>query len=340
VHFLITGHTGFKGTWLSLMLNRLGHQVSGISLPPDDLSLFNLIDAEELLEESIYFDIRNFRMLKETMNKISPDIVIHLAAQSLVISGYQNPAETFEVNVNGTLNVLNATAKEKSVKAQLIITTDKVYKNDNRLTGYKETDSLGSSDPYSTSKAMADLLTQSWIGSQQTIPTAILRGGNVIGGGDFSENRIIPDFIRSIQNNSELIIRYPKAVRPWQHVIDCLDGYLTVLWNLLEEKKSDVWNIGPQNESYFNVSQLLDFAEQCIEREQKSNWEISNLESRLDEKEILLLETGKIKNELGWSSRFGVKESIISTMDWYKHYLNGFNMKEVTKKQIENYYTS
>ena len=239
MHFLITGHTGFKGTWLTLMLTRLGHQVSGISLPPEKISMFNLLDIEKILNKNFYFDIRDRSKLEKTLNDSSPDVVIHLAAQSLVISGYENPVDTFEINVNGTLNVLTAVAKQKSIKAQLIVTTDKVYKNDNRLNGYKETDPLGSSDPYSTSKAMADLLTQAWIANEQTIPTAILRAGNVLGGGDFSENRLIPDFIRSIQNESKIVVRYPAAMRPWQHVIEPLVGYLLTGVALFENHEQD-----------------------------------------------------------------------------------------------------
>ena len=338
MHFLITGHTGFKGTWLSLMLARLGHQVSGISLPPEKVSMFNLLDIEKILNKNFYFDIRDRSKLEKTLDDSSPDVVIHLAAQSLVISGYENPIDTFETNVNGTLNVLTAVAKQKSIKAQLIVTTDKVYKNDNRLNGYKETDPLGSSDPYSTSKAMADLLTQSWMASEHAIPTAILRAGNVLGGGDFSENRLIPDFIRSIENDSKIVVRYPAAVRPWQHVIDCLDGYLTVLWELLENKKSDVWNIGPENNTTLNVSQMLDFAERSFGLREKTNREVSNQENRLNEKEVLVLETEKIRKELGWRNRLGMEQTLAFTMAWYKNYLSASDLNEITRKQIEEYY--
>lgn len=338
MHFLITGHTGFKGTWLTLMLTRLGHQVSGISLPPEKISMFNLLGIEKILSKNLYFDIRDRSKLEKTLNESSPDVVIHLAAQSLVISGYENPVDTFETNVNGTLNVLTAVAQQKSIKAQLIVTTDKVYKNDNRLNGYKETDPLGSSDPYSTSKAMADLLTQSWIANEQTIPTAILRAGNVLGGGDFSENRLIPDFIRSIQNESKIVVRYPSAMRPWQHVIDCLDGYLTVLWELLENKYSDVWNIGPENKSTLTVSEILDFAEKSFELRGKTNREVSNQEGRLNETELLILDTEKIRKELGWRNRLGMEQTLAFTMDWYKNYLSESDLNKITHKQIEEYY--
>jgi CDP-glucose 4,6-dehydratase len=338
MHFLITGHTGFKGTWLTLMLTRLGHQVSGISLPPEKISMFNLLDIAKILNKNFYFDIRDRSKLEKTLDDSSPDVVIHLAAQSLVISGYENPVDTFEINVNGTLNVLTAVAKQKSVKAQLIITTDKVYKNDNRRTGYKETDPLGGSDPYSTSKAMADLLTQSWIASQQTVPTAILRAGNVIGGGDFSDNRLIPDFIRSVQNNSHVKIRYPEAVRPWQHVIDCLDGYLTVLWHLLENKNSEAWNVGPEKEACLTVNQVLEYAGQSFGLQGKTYREISEQKNDLTEKEVLILEVEKIRKELGWRNKLKVTEAFALTLDWYKVFLQDSNVIEFTNKQIDEYY--
>ena len=338
MHVLITGHTGFKGTWLSLMLARLGHEVSGISLPPENLSMFNLLEIEKILNKNYYFNLRDRSKIEEAFAESSPDVVIHLAAQSVVISGYENPVDTFETNVNGTLNVLTAAAKQKSIKAQLIVTTDKVYKNDNRSTGYKESDPLGSSDPYSTSKAMADLLTQSWIASAHAIPTAILRAGNVLGGGDFSENRLIPDLIRGIKNDSKIIVRYPSAVRPWQHVIDCLDGYLKVLWDLLENQNSNVWNIGPEKKSSLTVSQILDDAGKSVNLKPKSFWQASDQKTRLHEMEVLTLETKKIRKELGWRNKLGISETLALTMDWYKGYLNGSDLTEITEKQLNEYY--
>lgn len=338
MHVLITGHTGFKGTWLSLMLARLGHQVSGISLPPENLSMFNLLGIENILNKSFYFDIRNRSKVEEAVHQTAPDVVIHLAAQALVISSYQNPTDTFEINVDGTLNLLLATAKQKSVKAQLIITTDKVYKNDKRFTGYQETDSLGSSDPYSTSKAMADLLTQSWIANQQGVPTAILRAGNVIGGGDFSVHRLIPDLVRSVQNGSDIVLRYPNAIRPWQHVLDCLDGYLTVLSDLLENKNSDIWNVGPETTTSITVSQVIDICLNALKAESNSKVQNQNETNRLIEQEVLTLDTQKIRKKLGWTNKYNNQQSILKTMEWYSTYLNNENLTQLTNSQIEEYY--
>jgi CDP-glucose 4,6-dehydratase len=340
MNVLITGHTGFKGTWLSLMLVRLGHQVSGISLPPENLSMFNLLGIENALNKKFYFDIRNRSKVEEAIKETSPDVVIHLAAQSLVISGYQNPADTFEINVDGTLNVLLATAKQKSVKAQLIITTDKVYKNDKRLTGYRETDPLGSSDPYSTSKAMADLLTQSWIANEQAIPTAILRAGNVIGGGDFSVHRLIPDLVRSVQNKSDIVLRYPNAIRPWQHVLDCLDGYIAVLSDLLDKRNSDIWNVGPESTTSITVGQVIDFGLNALKTESNSQVIKNDEANRLIEQEVLTLNTEKIRKKLGWTNKYNNQESISKTMDWYSNYLNKENLTHFTNSQIEEYYAT
>jgi CDP-glucose 4,6-dehydratase len=187
---------------------------------------------------------------------------------------------------------------------------------------------------------MADLLTQSWIANQHGVPTAILRAGNVIGGGDFSENRLIPDLIRSIQSDSELFLRYPSAIRPWQSVLDCLDGYLAVLWDLLEKKNSDIWNVGPGKSSSLTVSQIADFALNTFSADVESKKRILNNENHLVEQKVLTLNTEKITEKLGWANKYSIEESLLTTMDWYKHYLRKQNLRLITSKQIEEYYAA
>jgi CDP-glucose 4,6-dehydratase len=229
MHFLITGHTGFKGAWLSLLLRERGHNVSGISLEPENNTLYKSASIGKFFEHDIRCDIRDLDRLQRNFNSISPDVVIHLAAQALVRESYKDPIRTFETNVHGTINVLKASQNLPKLKAQLIVTTDKVYKNMDKLNAYIESDPLGGQDPYSASKAMADIATQSWLSSFVNAPTGIARAGNVIGGGDISTDRLIPDLIKSYTSGLTPRLRAPKAVRPWQHVLDCLNGYLSLV---------------------------------------------------------------------------------------------------------------
>jgi len=215
MHYLITGHTGFKGAWLTIWLESLGHEVSGISLDPLSGSLFETANLSDLLANDFRLDIRDAPAVRATISKTSPDVVFHMAAQPLVRESYKDPRGTFETNVMGTLNVLEAVSATPSVKAHVVITTDKVYRNVNQVAGYKETDPLGGDDPYSASKAMADILTHSWVTSFGGPPTAIARAGNVIGGGDVSPDRLLPDLLTSYSAGIAPTLRYPEAVRPW-----------------------------------------------------------------------------------------------------------------------------
>ena len=230
---LITGHTGFKGSWLTLLLKGLGAEVVGISLQPDgsqSLYIDGFIGEEVALE--FFLDIRDRDALENAIKIARVDYVFHLAAQALVRESYRSPEDTIETNVMGTINVLKASQQLTDLKAQLIITTDKVYKNTGKTSGYVETEALGGQDPYSASKAMADIATQVWMSRVSRVPTAIARAGNVFGGGDWSEDRLIPDLIRSLSNNQKLELRFPNAIRPWQHIIDPLYGYLLLLIKL------------------------------------------------------------------------------------------------------------
>ncbi len=260
MHFLITGHTGFKGAWLSLILQQRGHLVSGISLPSEVGSLFERAKIGKHLENDIYCDIRDLTKLTTSFKKINPDVVIHLAAQALVRESYRNPIVTFETNVTGTLNVLQASQQIGQLKAQLIVTTDKVYKNISKSSGYVETEALGGQDPYSASKAMADIATQSWLSSFENAPTAIARAGNVLGGGDVCADRLITDLIHSYSSGITPKLRAPNSVRPWQHVLDCLNGYLTLVDAVVENKADGAWNFGPDENQSKTVADVANIA--------------------------------------------------------------------------------
>ena len=238
----LTGHTGFKGSWLSIFLNLLGAEVKGYSLKPEQkLNLFDLANISNLISSSIIGDIRDYKKLKKSIFRFSPDFIIHMAAQPLVKNSYVNPKYTYEVNTLGTVNILNILNELNFIKAALIVTTDKVYFNDNKTNYYKENDPLGGFDPYSNSKSCAELVVNSYNHSffkKKKIFVATARAGNVIGGGDFSKDRIIPDYFRSLSKNKKLILRSPYSIRPWQYIIDPLYGYLLLLMKLYKKKNS------------------------------------------------------------------------------------------------------
>jgi CDP-glucose 4,6-dehydratase len=336
VHYLITGHTGFKGSWLSLMLQMQGHTISGISLDPLEKSLFVEAQLDEIFKHDIRLDIRNSDDLASAVHKVSPDVIIHLAAQPLVRESYKDPVGTFDTNVLGTLNLLEATKELEALKATLIITTDKVYKNHNHLRGYTETDELGGDDPYSASKAAADIATQSWIKSFATSPVAIARAGNVIGGGDWAADRIIPDLVNAYSSHQLPILRYPDAIRPWQHVLDCLNGYQKLIDAMLADGLSGEWNFGPTLEQTHTVSELVEsFAHSWgLERNEK-NWE---LEKSLQphEASYLLLDSSKARKSLSWSDKLDFETAIDLTAQWFKRSLTE-SPREITVNQIKKF---
>jgi len=335
MHFLVTGHTGFKGAWLTVMLNRLGHQVSGISLDPEPDSLFSLGNLDKLLENDFRQDIRNSSEIHKTISKIRPDVVIHMAAQSQVLASYEYTYETFDINVTGTLNLLEATKDLPEIKAILIVTTDKVYKNSGVLNRYKETDALGGKDPYSASKAMADILTQSWQASCSSPPIGIARAGNVIGGGDNSKDRLIPNLMESINKGSSLSLRNPDAIRPWQNVLDCLNGYLMAVDKIIETKKNDVWNFGP-NENVCRT--VLELAKYVIEITKSQTKLEKNLINHHQEDKLLLIDSTKARTELNWSEKLNFESSVKSTVGWY---LKGTNLTSLDfmTNEINNFYS-
>jgi CDP-glucose 4,6-dehydratase len=337
VHYLITGHTGFKGSWLTLMLKELGHDVSGVSLEPEKKSLFEQAKIYDLLKFDQRIDITNRKKVEKSFKEIKPDILVHFAAQSLVGKSYVDPLDTFNTNVMGTLNVLEAANRSDKIKAILLVTSDKVYKKIDREEHYfTETDSLGVSDPYGTSKAAADIAAQGLIKYfGEGVPTAIARAGNVIGGGDWASDRLVPDIVAALENNKTLLLRYPEAVRPWQHVLDCLNGYLHLINMQLTNKVGGEWNFGPNFGPLVNVQNFVDqFVTQWGKKEQI--W-IRDTASQNDETKILQLNSSKARSYLGWQEKMSFEVGIQNCVEWYKRY-KFENIRDLTMGQISNYF--
>lgn len=339
---LITGHTGFKGSWLSIWLHLLGSRVIGIALDPVyEKDLFILTGLEKKIID-YREDIRNSEKIQKLLNKEQPDIVFHLAAQALVIPSYKKPVSTFETNIMGTVNLLEACRHTPSVKQVIIVTTDKVYDNKESLTGYMETDPLGGYDPYSASKAAAEIVAQSYRLSfsdlsdhlmAQSISTA--RAGNVIGGGDWSEYRLVPDCIRSLEAIKPIVIRNPNALRPWQHVLEPLAGYLLLALRMSENpiKYSGAWNFGPDEKDNASVKDFVDF---LITLWGSGQWETDNEGMKFHEAGLLRLNIDKSKDLLGWKPVLDFRDAVQWTVEWYKAY-EGNNVFKLCVDQIEKF---
>jgi len=329
-HYLVTGHTGFKGAWLVMLLRSMGHRVSGFALDPQPGSLFRAARVGELMEADIRGDIRDRDAVRAAVGQLQPDVVMHLAAQPIVRDSYRDPVGTVETNVVGTMNVLVAVGATPSVRAHVVVTTDKVYRNVDREEGYREDEALGAADPYSTSKAMADLLTQGWVRSFEGPPTAIVRGGNVIGGGDHAADRLVPDLVRAFAAGRPARIRFPEAVRPWQHVLDCLSGYLSVAEALLEGRGAGEWNIGPGRESFVTVGAVADHV---VARWPGAAWEVESTPQR-SEATLLSLDPAKAEQRLGWSNVLRYPRCLDWTIDWERAVQDGSDPRVETERQI------
>ncbi len=328
---LITGHTGFKGSWLSIFLKKLGANISGIALKPqEEYSLFEKAGVENLIDNNFFQDIRNAKVLEDIVSSIQPQIIFHLAAQPFVRDSYLKPLETWETNVIGTLNILNSIMKNDQKVSVICITTDKVYENKEWTYGYRENDILGGNDPYSSSKAAAELAISSWRKSfcgtsnhqNNNLGIASARAGNVIGGGDWGKDRLIPDLIKSKYENKKLIIRNPNAKRPWQHVLDPLSGYMRIAEfifeseNFLNNQFCSAFNIGPSIESNKTVIQLL----KEVDINLKINWDIEKNLKNYHEAKLLHLNTDKANNDLNWLPVWDFEKSISATILWYKRF--------------------
>jgi len=332
---VVTGHTGFKGSWLSLWLDSLGAKVFGISLPSEsELSHWNLLG---LNLESQWIDIRDVNLLRTAINRIQPDIVFHLAAQSLVRRSYRDPLDTWSTNVMGTANLLDACIGMDNLKGILVVSTDKCYENKEWDWGYREIEPLGGRDPYSASKAGVELVASSYRDSFFNSPSSTLiataRAGNVIGGGDWSEDRLIPDIFRSIQKNTPLLVRYPTATRPWQHVLDCLSGYLLLGKKLLEGKSefAEAWNFGPEVTSNRKVSDLLEVVKKSIP---DFDWS-TTISDEPHESRLLYLDSSKAREVLNWRPIWSFSESIDMTINWYKDWI--YSGKVISLEQLNLY---
>lgn len=340
---LITGHTGFKGSWLSIWLLELGAEVIGYALDPytekDNFVLANL--ANKMID--IRGDIRDKKKLHEVFQTHQPEFVFHLAAQPLVRLSYELPVETYEINVMGTINVMEEIRKTNSVKVAILITTDKCYENKEQIWGYKETDSLGGYDPYSSSKGACEIAINSWRNSffnpkdfdKHQKAVASVRAGNVIGGGDWSIDRIIPDCIRAIDNNENIEIRNPIAVRPWEHVLEPLSGYLLLGQKMMEEpcKYCEAWNFGPELSSIITVWEV---AEKVKAEYGKGILKDVSNPNELHEANLLALDISKARFKLGWKPVLNINETIKMTVDWYRNYGNS-NVFELCVKQINDF---
>jgi CDP-glucose 4,6-dehydratase len=332
MHYLVTGHTGFKGSWLVMLLKSMGHSVSGISLGPEAESLFNQAQIKELVEEDFRVDIRDQNSLANTVRSINPDVIIHLAAQPLVRFSYAHPIETFETNVLGTLNLLESTKGLANLKATLVITTDKVYKNLGHKEGYAEDDALGGEDPYSASKAAADIATQSWVNSFAQTPVSIARAGNVIGGGDWAVDRLIPDLVRSYRASDVPVIRNPNSIRPWQHVLDCLHGYLLLVDSMVTQGTQGEWNFGPNHLEKHFVSEVIEGFSQHF-GVSGSSWALDQA-THPKESDFLLLNSEKARTQLRWADQLDFQKTLQWTAAWYRG-LTQQNARETSMKQIE-----
>ncbi len=334
----LTGHTGFKGSWLSLWLQHLGADVCGYALsPPTDPSLFVLAEVHRGME-SIEGDIRDLKKLQATMNKFNPEIVIHMAAQSLVRESYLSPVETYNTNVMGTVHVLEAMRKHPDVKSCVIVTSDKCYENRETLEPYCEDEPMGGHDPYANSKGCAELVTSAYrrsFFSDRTIASA--RAGNVIGGGDWAQDRLVPDIMRALQKGEPVKIRNPDAIRPWQHVLEPLHGYLLLcekLYSRPDFEYAEGWNFGPNKVDVLNVSEIAD---QLVSLWGKGTWVATQNEDNLHEATLLNLDSFKAQEKLEWQPRLNIKTALKWIVDWHRAMLSEKNMRDFSLEQIQKY---
>ena len=336
----ITGHTGFKGSWMCILLNMLSSRIYGYSLKPKKISLFNQANCKKFIKKNYYENINDVKKLEKRINDVKPDILFHLAAQPLVSQSFIDPLETFNTNIIGTINVLNSVRKNKSLKSVVIITTDKVYKIKKTNKYYSENDELGGKDPYSASKVCAEIVTLSYINSffkktniKNKISTA--RSGNVIGGGDYSKNRLIPDIIKIINSKKIFELRNPNHIRPWQHVIEPMLGYLNLAQSQYQKKIIHInpnWNFGPNKKSFVKVIDII----KKIQKIKKIKVKIKTKQNFF-ETEVLKLDSKKAKKFLKWYPKWDLNKSISNVIEWNDLFRKSKNAKKICEDQITNY---
>lgn len=337
----LTGHTGFKGSWLSLWLHSMGANVTGYSLPaPTAPSLFELGKVEDVLVKSIFGDVTDLELLRKSMQKANPEIVIHLAAQPLVRKSYEDPVRTYQTNVMGTVNVMEAARACSAVRVILNVTTDKCYENQEWNWGYRENEPLGGFDPYSSSKACSELITSAYrrsFLSSTEIRVATARAGNVIGGGDWAEDRLIPDMLRALEKCEQIQIRNPEAVRPWQHVLEPLSGYLQLCQRLYLEGEdfAQSWNFGPRDDDAKSVEWIV---KQLLGRWPHEHRGYQVIQQGNKHEAIMLkLDCSKALKELNWTPRWTLEKALDATVEWFAEYMRGRDMKQVCEQQIAEY---
>lgn len=341
----MTGHTGFKGGWLSLWLISMGAKVTGYALAPNSIpNFFQVVKVGEIIEESHIGDIRDLQKLQKAMVRARPEIVIHMAAQPLVRLSYANPVDTYAINVMGTVHLLESIKALDSVRAVVVVTTDKCYQNEGQELGYREDDPMGGFDPYSSSKGCAELVTNAYRQSyfspekfnQHRVAVASARAGNVIGGGDWSEDRLIPDAIKAFESGEALIIRNPLATRPWQHVLEPLSGYLVLAQALYQDgaKFDGAWNFGPSDEDARTVEDVLNLL--IKDWGANAGWQQDQREQP-HEARSLKLDCSKAREYLAWTPKWNLERAINNITDWYHAYQQAKNMRELSLNQINQY---
>ena len=342
----ITGHTGFQGSWLTLWLKLLGARVTGYSLSsPTDPSLFEILHLEKDINH-ISGDVRDSSFLQKCMKKYKPDIVFHLAAQSLVRYSYEKPVDTFHTNIMGTVNLLEAIRNTSSVKTGIVVTSDKCYENKEWNFAYRENDSLGGFDPYSASKGATEIVTSSYNRSffhsnkkNGQTGSARVRAGNVIGGGDWAQDRIVPDCVRSINSGKKILIRNPKSIRPWQYILEPISGMLLLaseLWNN-PNSYNDSWNMGPNISKNITVKELVTQLIKAMGQKTELKDVSKKNKNKVHEANFLRLDSTKANNLLGWRQMYSIEETVSETALWYQSYIKNMEMKKITIQQIEKY---
>ena len=337
---LVTGDTGFKGSWLSLWLHEMGADVVGYALPPErDEDHFSVIGLDKMIQH-INGDIRDFSSLKKVFDNFQPEFMFHLAAQAIVRFSYEEPKYTFDTNIGGSVNVLECARTTPSLRAMIYVTSDKCYKNKEWIWGYRENDEIGGIDPYSTSKAAAELIFSSYLNcywhTRQDFGVASVRAGNVIGGGDWASDRIVPDCINALRFGQSIILRNPASTRPWQHVLEPLSGYLSLAGYMFNspEKYSGVWNFGPKNESIHTVQHL---AEMMVKLWGSGDIEINSRADAPHESTLLHLNCDKAQHILNWCPRWDFELAVDKTVCWYKKVLSGIPALQISRRQIKDY---
>ena len=339
----VTGHTGFKGSWLSLWLQSMGASVKGFSLaPPTSPSLFEEIGiAKEIVSE--IGDIRDLSAVVSSMTAFNPDVLIHMAAQPLVRLSYKDPVETYATNVMGTVHVLESARRCGHLKAIVNVTTDKCYENREWFWGYRENEPMGGYDPYSNSKGCSELITSayrsSYFGGADTAALASARAGNVIGGGDWAEDRLIPDILRAFESNKPVVVRNPMATRPWQHVLEPLSGYLILAEKLYNNGSgyAEGWNFGPRDQDVRPVKWILDYLVQCLGS--GASWTLDE-NPQAHEAQFLKLDISKAAARLNWYPRWSLEKGLDSIVNWHQAWYAGHDVRSVMLKQIQEYQDS